>query len=128
MSNGARPLIPETANGEGRPTHATKVSIFAIVAAIVSAASIVAMFAIEISMQSRYQAGDLSQHSAFFEAGNTAFWLLFIVAPVAFLLSIVAMFVRSRYPRPKPKLPILALTLSLVPFGFLVFIVVALRP
>jgi hypothetical protein len=119
-------LKPDIASGGGRPTHATLTSIFAIAAAMVSAASLVAMFAIERSMASNYEVGDLSQQGALLEASNTAFWVALFVTPVALLLSIVAMYVRSRYPSPRPKLPIFALTLSLVPFGFLAFIVLAL--
>jgi len=118
--------MPESANGEGRPTHATLTSIFAIVAAIVAAASLVAMIAIGRAMSSHQEVGDLSQFGALDDARATAFWLSLFVAPVALLLSIVAMYVRARYPSPKPKLPILALTLSLVPFGFLAYIVLAL--
>ena len=119
-------MKPETSIGEGRPTHATLTSIFAIVAAIVAAASLVAMIAIGRSMSSSYQVDDLSQLGALDEARATAFWLSLFVAPVALLLSIVAMYVRARHSSPKPKLPIFALTLSLVPFGFLTYIVLAL--
>jgi len=129
MSNGSAaelPLKPETSDGSGGPTHATLVSIFAIVAAIVSAVSLVAMTATGRTMSSSYQGEDLSQLGALDEARATAFWISLFVAPVALLLSIVAMYVRARHSNPKPKLPIFALTLSLVPFGFLAYVVLAL--
>ncbi|HEU0068634.1 MAG TPA: hypothetical protein VFQ26_05140 [Nitrospiraceae bacterium] len=119
-------MKPEIASGGGRPTHATLISIFAIVAAIASAASLVAMIAIGRAMSSSYQVEELSQLGALDEARATAFWISLFVAPAALLLSIGAMYVRARRPSPKPKLPIFALTLSLVPIGFLSYIVFAL--
>jgi hypothetical protein len=98
--------------------HVSRIALVAIAGVTVSIAFVAVLAVIEAYASSHPQDGARGQPGLLAQAWGVAWWIAFIVAPIALILSIAAMWLRGRCQDPKPESPAIALVLSIGFFGF----------
>jgi len=96
----------------------SRIALVAIAGVTVSIAFVAALAVIGAYASSHPQDVVRGQPGLLAQAWGVALWIAFIVAPIALILSIAAMWLRGRCQDPKPESPAIALVLSIGLFGF----------